>query len=96
MVLFERNTSDNSVELSSVVELKVDHFIRWDIRNLLDSLDEVEAITTDLPSDLLALLCLLLRLSLVLSDERGELCLVINHEHLLHIAKAQTIVGVLG
>ena len=33
---------------------------------------------------------------LVLSNERHQLSLVINHEHLLHIAKAQAIVGVLS
>jgi len=33
---------------------------------------------------------------LVLGNERHQLSLVINHEHLLHIAKAQAIVRVLS
>ena len=45
--------SDDSVELCGVLERQIDHVERRDLADLLASLHEVEAVTSDLPSDLL-------------------------------------------
>lgn len=86
--------SDDSVELGGVFKCGVDHLNRGNLCNFLASLHEVEPVAADLPCDAVTTcLSCLGSLLLVLCDESLELGLVINHEHLRHVTKAEVLVG---
>ena len=73
----------------------MDHLVRGNLRDFLGCLNEVETVATDFPSDLFAIVALLCLL-LVLGNKGSELISGLDHKHLLHVCKAETIVGALS
>ena len=55
----------------------------------------MKAVTTHLPSNLVATLSLCILL-LVLSNEGLQLCLSLDHEHLLHVSQLKAIIAAFG
>ncbi len=85
--------SDDSIELSSVVKREVDHVERRNGWNFFSLSDEVKTFSSDLPSDNFSGWWTSLGgFLLVLSNERHQLSLIINHEHLLHVSQFKAVI----
>jgi len=86
--------SNDSIELSGILQRSLDHANAWNVCHFLFLLQEVKSVTPYLPRSPIRLL-LFIHL-LVLLNEFHQLCLVINHEHLLHVCEFEAIVGALS
>ena len=73
--------SDDSVELSCVVQHHICHFNTWDLGNLLLLSHKVQPVASDLPAYSVFVI--------ILFAEGKKLIFVVYHENLLHIVEPE-------